>query len=151
MIIARTKPIEETPKPIDGLSLFFARIDQRYMDIRPIRKHGLQSIASNQLLMNELPVPVEDRIGEDGKGFRYLLDSINPERIIVAAMAIGIGQSSDTDAGQVLFGIAEQLGLAVAAPVKSVGAVREGVLAPIGQPLALSYVAERVLGLPKSY
>ncbi len=94
LIIARTTPIEETRRPIDGLSLFFAKIDRRHMQIRPIPKHGLNAIASCELFIEDLPVPVEDRIGAEGQGFRCLLDSINPERIMVAAEAIGVGRAA---------------------------------------------------------
>jgi acyl-CoA dehydrogenase len=92
LIIARTTPIEETKRPIDGLSLFYAKIDRDFMDIVPIKKHGLETMKSNQLFLRDLPVAVEDRIGEEGKGFRYLLDSINPERILGSAMIVGLGK-----------------------------------------------------------
>jgi acyl-CoA dehydrogenase len=94
MILARTTPIEETSKPIDGLSLFYTKIDRRYMEIKPIPKHGVESVASCVVMIDQLPVPLEDRIGEEGKGFRYLLDSINPERIMVAAEAVGLGRAA---------------------------------------------------------
>jgi len=94
MILARTTPIEDTAKPIDGLSLFYTKIDRRYMEIRPIPKHGVESVASCVVMIDHLPVPLEDRIGEEGKGFRYLLDSINPERIMVAAEAVGLGRAA---------------------------------------------------------
>jgi len=91
MLAARTKPIEETKRPIDGISLFCTRIDRTHVDMRPIKKHGYNSIASNELFINDLRVPAADLIGEEGKGFRYLVDSINPERILVAASAVGTG------------------------------------------------------------
>jgi len=94
MILARTTPLEDTAKPIDGLSLFYTKIDRRYMEIRPIPKHGVESVASCVVMIDQLPVPLEDRIGEEGKGFRYLLDSINPERIMVAAEAVGLGRAA---------------------------------------------------------
>jgi acyl-CoA dehydrogenase len=94
MILARTTPLEDTAKPIDGLSLFYTKIDRRYMEIKPIPKHGVESVASCVVMIDQLPVPLEDRIGEEGKGFRYLLDSINPERIMVAAEAVGLGRAA---------------------------------------------------------
>lgn len=94
LILARTTPIEETARPVDGLSLFFAPMDPEFVTVRPIPKHGLGSIASCEVFFNELPVPAEDRIGEEGRGFRCLLDSLNPERIMVAAETIGIGRAA---------------------------------------------------------
>lgn len=92
LIIARTTPIEQTTRPIDGLRLFYAKIDRDFMDIIPIRKHGLETMKSNQVFLRDLPVAAEDRIGDEGKGFRCLLDSINPERILGAAMIVGLGR-----------------------------------------------------------
>lgn len=92
MVAARTRPIEETPRPIDGITLFCTRIDRDFIDVVPIKKHGYNSIASNELFIRDLKVPVADQIGEEGKGFRYLIDSINPERILVAASAVGTGR-----------------------------------------------------------
>jgi len=94
MILARTTPIEETPRPVDGLSLFFAKVDRRYVEIRPIPKHGVETVSSCVVMLDALPVPAQDRIGEEGKGFRYLLDSLNPERIMVAAEAVGMGRAA---------------------------------------------------------
>jgi acyl-CoA dehydrogenase len=92
VLLARTTPIEQCSKPIDGLSLFYADLDRRHVEARVIHKMGRAAVDSNALFIDGLPVPVEDRIGEEGKGFRYLLDSLNPERILNAAEAIGIGR-----------------------------------------------------------
>jgi acyl-CoA dehydrogenase len=92
VLLARTTPIDASTRPIDGLSLFYADLDRRYVEARVIRKMGRAAVDSNALFIDALPVPVEDRIGEEGKGFRYLLDSLNPERILNAAEAIGIGR-----------------------------------------------------------
>jgi len=92
LLLARTTPIEQTPKPIDGISLFFTDLDRRYVDVREIDKCARSAVDSNELFIDGLMVPVEDRIGEEGKGFRYILDGLNPERILIAAESIGIGR-----------------------------------------------------------
>jgi acyl-CoA dehydrogenase len=92
MLLVRTTPIEQCQRPTDGLSLFYTDLDRRYVEIRKIHKMGRAAVDSNALFIDDLPVPVEDRIGEEGMGFRYILDSLNPERILNAAEAIGIGR-----------------------------------------------------------
>lgn len=221
MIIARTSPVRPDTRAIDGLTLFCTPLDSRYVEIRPIKKHGHNSIASNQLFIRDLPIPIADRIGDEGKGFQYLLNNINPERILIAAAAIGIGryvvrQAAAYANDRIVFGrpiaqnqsIQHPLALcwmeleaaalmvmkaanlydakkhcgAEANTAKYLAAeaaskacrqamithggfgyakefhierlLREAmipVLAPIGQNLILSYIAERVLSMPKSY
>jgi len=92
LLLARTTPIEDTPRPSDGLSLFFTDLDRTAIDVREIPKAGRHAVDSNELFIDDLRVPVEDRIGEEGRGFHYILDGLNPERILVAAEAIGIGR-----------------------------------------------------------
>lgn len=92
LIIARTKPVEECRRPIDGLSLFYTRIDPDTVRTQKIAKLGRNAVESCQIFIDGLRVPEEDRIGEEGKGFYYLLDGLNPERILVAAEAIGLGR-----------------------------------------------------------
>ncbi len=94
ILLARTTAIENCEKPIDGLSLFYADLDRAAVEIREIQKMGRHAVDSNQLFIDELHVPADRLIGEEGKGFRYILDSLNPERILNAAEAIGIGQRS---------------------------------------------------------
>ena len=94
LILARTTPIEECEKPVEGLSLFYTDLDRDAVDVRRIDKMGRHAVDSNELLIDGLKVPDEDRIGEEGMGFRYLLHSLNPERILVAAEAVGIGRSA---------------------------------------------------------
>jgi len=76
------------------MTLFFADLDPSAVTIRPIRKMGRNGVASNEVFFDNLRVPVEDRVGEEGKGFHYLLDGLNPERILVAFEAIGIGRAA---------------------------------------------------------
>ena len=79
-------------KKTDGMTLFLTDIDRDHIDIRPITKMGRNAVSSNELFIDDLMIPVEDRVGEEGKGFRYILDGLNPERMLIAAEALGIGR-----------------------------------------------------------
>lgn len=94
MLIARTTDEGETDKPIDGLSLFFTELDRSKVEIRQIDKMGRKCVDSNQVFFDGLEIPVENRIGDEGKGFRYLLHGINPERILIAAGLVGLGRAA---------------------------------------------------------
>ena len=94
MLLTRTTPYEEVAKPTDGMTIFFTKLDRTKIEIRRIPKMGRSAVDSNMIFIQDLFVPEEDRIGEEGKGFHYLLHSLNPERIIVAAGAIGIAQDA---------------------------------------------------------
>jgi acyl-CoA dehydrogenase len=221
LLLARTTPREAVAKPFDGISLFYTDLDRKYVEIREIPKMGRAAVDTNFVFYDGLPVPKEDLIGEEGRGFHYLLDGINPERCLVASEAVGIGQFSLDRAAEyarerVVFGrpIGQNQGIqhplaetwAKLAAVRllvykaawlydngeNCGAEANGAkylaaefgfeaaeramlthggmgyakeyhvermlrevmiarLAPVGQQLALSYIAERQLGLPKSY
>jgi acyl-CoA dehydrogenase len=221
MLLARTTPIEQCRKPTDGLSIFFTKLDRSKIEVREVHKMGRAAVDSNALFIDGLEIPVEDRIGEEGKGFRYILDSLNPERIINAAETIGIGRRALAAAVQyakdrVVFGrpigqnqsiqhpLAESWSELMAAELMTLRAAelydsgkpcgaeanaakylsadanfhacdravrthggmgyasefnveryfREAVatrLAPVSRELILCHLAERVLGLPKSY
>ena len=92
MLLARTTPIEQCRRPADGLTLFYADLDRRHAEIRLIDKMGRHAVDSNQVFFDAMPVPEADRIGAEGRGFSCLLDSLNPERILVGIEAVGIGQ-----------------------------------------------------------
>jgi acyl-CoA dehydrogenase len=94
MLLARTTPREQCQKKTLGLSLFYAGLDRAKIEVREIEKMGRKAVDSNQLFIDGLFVPEEDRIGEEGRGFTYLLDSLNPERILLGMEAIGIGQDA---------------------------------------------------------
>jgi acyl-CoA dehydrogenase len=94
LIIARTTPLEEVAKPTQGLSLFYTDLDRSRVEVREIEKMGRKAVDSNMLFIDGLEVSAEDRIGEEGRGFGYLLHGLNPERILIAAEAIGIGQAA---------------------------------------------------------
>jgi acyl-CoA dehydrogenase len=109
LLLARTAPLGSGRKPTDGLSLFYTALDRRHVEVREIAKMGRKAVDSNQLFIDALPVPVADRIGEEGRGFEYLLHGFNPERILVAAEAIGLGRAALARAssyakGRVVFG-----------------------------------------------
>ena len=92
VLLARTTPREECAKPTDGISLFFADMDRSRVKVTEILKMGRHAVNSNQTFIDGLEIPVGDRIGEEGKGFHYILDSLNPERILAASEVIGMGR-----------------------------------------------------------
>jgi len=94
LILARTAPAAAEDKPTTGLCLFYTDLDRRYVEVREIEKMGRKAVDSNLLFIEELPVPAADRIGEEGKGFDYILHGLNPERILIAAEAIGLGRAA---------------------------------------------------------
>lgn len=92
MLLARTTPIDEVTSPTQGLSLFFTDMDRSKIEVREIDKLGRKAVDSNQLFIDGLEIPVEDRIGEEGRGFEYILHGLNPERVLLAAEATGLGK-----------------------------------------------------------
>ncbi len=220
LLLARTAP-RDPARPLDGLTLFFTAFDRSRITVREIEKMGRHAVDSNEIFIDGLEVPDEDVVGEVGRGFYHLLDSLNPERILTAIEAVGIGRAALERAAlyareRVVFGrpigqnqaVAHPLALAWAklesaellamkaawlydhgrpcgaeanaAKVLAADAgfeacdvavqthggygyarefhverlfreVRLYKIAPISQQMALNYLAERVLGLPKSY
>ncbi len=221
LLLARTTPLEQAARPTDGLSLFFTDLDRRAIEVREIMKAGRHAVDSNELFIDDLRVPVGDRLGEEGRGFHYILDGLNPERILIAAEAIGIGRVALDRAvryakERVVFGRPIGQNQAIQHPLAAIWAELEAAnlltlkaawlydqglscgaeanaakllaaeagfrsadramqtlggmgyaqeyhverywresklyrIAPITPELILSYIAERVLGLPKSY
>jgi acyl-CoA dehydrogenase len=94
LILTRTARKEDGKKPTDGMTLFYTDLDRSKVEVRRIPKMGRAAVDSNTVFIDDLFVPDEDRVGEEGKGFRYLLDSLNPERILIAAEAIGLGRDA---------------------------------------------------------
>lgn len=92
LLLARTTPIEQCKRAFDGISLFYTDFDRRFIEVRKIEKMGRKAVDSNQVFFDGLPVPEEDRIGEEGKGFQYLLHGLNPERVLIGAEAVGVGR-----------------------------------------------------------
>ena len=94
LILARTTPYEEAARPSAGMSLFYTDLDRSKVEVREIHKMGRAAVDSNMLFIDGLKVPLEDRIGEEGKGFQYILHGMNPERILIAAEAVGLGRAA---------------------------------------------------------
>jgi acyl-CoA dehydrogenase len=94
LIIARTMPKDQVARRTQGLSLFYTDFDRDHIDARPIPKMGRKAVESNAVFIDDLRVPESDLIGEEGKGFSYLLHGLNPERVLIAAEAIGLGRAA---------------------------------------------------------
>lgn len=94
LLLVRTTPLEECRRRTDGLTLLLADLQRPEVTITPIPKAGRNAVVSCEVVYDDLPVPVADRVGPEGEGFRILLDGINPERILVAAEALGIGRAA---------------------------------------------------------
>lgn len=221
MLLARTTPLDQVTSPTHGLSLFYTDLDRSKIEVREIDKLGRKAVDSNQLFIDGLEIPVEDRIGEEGRGFEYILHGLNPERVLLAAEATGLGRAAlrraaryagerivfdrpigknqgvqhplaerwvDLEAGTLLYQRAAWLydqgkscgaeanaakffcaeagyracetavlthgGMGYAKEYHVERYFRESMLpriAPISPQLILSFIAEKVLGLPKSY
>ena len=94
LLLTRTRRIEDVARPTDGITLFYTDLDRTKIEVRRIPKMGRKSVDSNAVFIDGLFVPTAHRIGEEGRGFYYLLDSLNPERVMVGIEAIGIGQDA---------------------------------------------------------
>jgi len=93
LLLARTTPVEEC-KGTEGLSLFYTDLDRSKIEVREIEKMGRKCVDSNQVFIDGLRIPVEDLVGEEGKGFSYILHGLNPERILIASEAVGLGRAA---------------------------------------------------------
>ncbi len=221
LIIARTTPKAQAKKPTEGLSLFYCDLDRSAIDAKPIPKMGRRAVECNALFIDDLKIPADALIGEEGAGFKYLLTGLNPERVLFAVEAVGLGRAALAKAAayakeRVVFGrpIGQNQGVqhplakawaeleaadlmaqkaaalydrglecgAEANAAKYLGAeagfraceasvlahggmgyakeydveryFREAMIAriaPVSREMILNYIAERVLGLPKSY
>ena len=92
LLLARTTPLEEVKKPTHGLTLFYTDFDRSRIKVHEIEKMGRKAVDSNELFIEDFEIPEEDRIGEEGRGFEYILHGMNPERVLIAAEAIGLGR-----------------------------------------------------------
>ena len=92
LLLARTTPLDRVQRHSHGLTLFYTTLDRAHAEVRLIHKMGRHAVDSNMVFFEDMEVPEEDRIGEEGEGFRTLLHGLNPERVLVAAEAIGIGR-----------------------------------------------------------
>jgi acyl-CoA dehydrogenase len=98
LLLARTTPLEEVKSATHGLSLFYTDFDRQKIAVHEIEKMGRKAVDSNELFITDFEIPVADRIGEEGRGFDYILHGMNPERILIAAEAVGLGQLALTRA-----------------------------------------------------
>ncbi len=94
LLLARTTPLEEVKNPTRGLSLFYTDFDRKRIAVHEIEKMGRKAVDSNELFFENFEIPLEDRLGEEGRGFEYILHGMNPERILIAAEAVGLGHCS---------------------------------------------------------
>ena len=221
LLLTRTTAKADCKRPTDGMTLFYTDLDRTKVEVRRIHKMGRNAVDSNAVFIDDLFVPDEDRVGQEGHGFKYILDSLNPERVLVASEAIGVGRDALRRATQyakdrVVFGRPIGMNQGIQHPLAECWALlesaywmvlragwlydagkscaaeanaakllagraafqtatravmthggmgyaqeyqverlfRESILtriAPITEELVLSFLAERVLGLPKSY
>jgi acyl-CoA dehydrogenase len=94
LLIVRTTPKDQCAKPTQGLSLFYTDFDRARIDAKPIPKMGRKAVECNMLFIEDLQVPAEDLLGEEGKGFSYLLHGLNPERVLFGAESVGLGRAA---------------------------------------------------------
>lgn len=94
MLLTRTTKFEDCAKPTDGITIFYTDLDRAKIDVHLIPKMGRKAVDLNAIFIDGLFIPEEDRIGEEGKGFGYILHSLNPERILIGSEAIGIGRDA---------------------------------------------------------
>jgi len=94
LIIARTTPKDQVAKPHQGLSLFYTDLNRDHIDAKPIPKMGRKAVECNTLFIDNLHVSADDLVGEEGKGFQYLLHGLNPERVLFAVEAVGLGRAA---------------------------------------------------------
>jgi acyl-CoA dehydrogenase len=94
LLLTRTTPVEQVKKKTEGMSLFFVDLDRDAVEVRELKKLGRHAVDTNMLFIDNLRAPVGDLVGEEGRGFHMLLDGLNPERILIAAEAVGIGRAA---------------------------------------------------------
>lgn len=100
LLLARTTAKEDCAKPTDGMTLFYTDLDHDKIEVRRIPKMGRNAVDSNAVFIDDYFIPESDRIGEEGRGFHYILHSLNPERILVGVEAVGLGQGALARAAQ---------------------------------------------------
>ena len=94
MLLTRTTKLEQCKRPTDGITIFYTDVDREKIEVKRIAKMGRKAVDSNSIFIDDLFIPETDRIGEEGKGFAYVMHSLNPERVLIGAEAIGIGQDA---------------------------------------------------------
>ena len=94
LLLTRTTPKADCRKPTDGMTLFYTDLDHDQIEVRRIAKMGRNAVDSNATFIDDYFIPDDDRIGEEGKGFHYILHSLNPERVLVGIEAVGLGRGA---------------------------------------------------------
>lgn len=94
LLLTRTSEKANSKRPTDGMTLFYTDLDRTKVEVRRIKKLGRNAVDSNAVFIDDLFIPESHRVGEEGKGFYYLLDSLNPERILVGIEALGLARDS---------------------------------------------------------
>jgi len=94
LLLTRTKAKVDSKRPTDGMTLFYTDLDRTKVEVRRIKKMGRHAVDSNAVFIDNLFIPETHRIGEEGRGFYYLLDSLNPERILVGIESVGLGRDA---------------------------------------------------------
>jgi acyl-CoA dehydrogenase len=94
LLLTRTTPLAECEWPTQGMTLFLVERRSPGVGVTPIDKMGRNAVASCETTYDDVRVPVADRVGDEGRGFQYLLDGLNAERILIAAEAVGIGRAA---------------------------------------------------------
>lgn len=94
MLLCRTKKREDCAKRSEGITLFYTDFDRSKLEVKRIPKMGRKAVDSNMVFIDDLFVPDEDLIGEEGKGFGYILTAMNAERVIIGSVAVGLGQDA---------------------------------------------------------
>ncbi|MBS0638547.1 MAG: acyl-CoA/acyl-ACP dehydrogenase [Proteobacteria bacterium] len=94
LLLTRTTPLDKVKRKSDGMTLFYTDLDRSAAEVRLIHKMGRHAVDSNMVFYENMRIPVENRIGDEGKGFQALIHGLNPERVLIAAEAIGIGRAA---------------------------------------------------------
>jgi acyl-CoA dehydrogenase len=94
MLLTRTTRYEDCKRPTDGITIFYTDLDRSKIEVQRIPKMGRKAVDSNAIFIEDLFIPDEHRIGEEGKGFSYILHSLNPERVLVGTEAVAIGRDA---------------------------------------------------------
>jgi acyl-CoA dehydrogenase len=94
ILLTRTTLKENCRKPTDGMTLFYTDLDKTQIEVRRIPKMGRNAVDSNATFIDDYFIPDADRIGEEGEGFKHILHSLNPERILVGIEAVGLGRGA---------------------------------------------------------
>ena len=94
LLLVRTTSKAQITRRTDGLTLLFAELQRPEVKISPIAKMGRNAVRTCEVVYDDLPVALTDRVGEEGRGFKYLIDGLNAERVLVASEALGIGRAA---------------------------------------------------------